>query len=63
VATDWEDRAAIRYQDRQLYVSRKTLSYSDGILEPLLAHELGHHILGHRGSVSPRTKPLPTPRL
>jgi len=54
VATDWEDRAAIRYQDRQLYVSRKTLSYSDAILEPLLAHELGHHILGHRGSVSPQ---------
>src|SRR2546428_10026183 len=54
VATDWEDRAAIRYQDRQLYVSRKTLSYSDAILEPLLAHELCHHIPGHPGSVSPQ---------
>jgi hypothetical protein len=52
VPTDVEAGGTISYADRQLYVSRKNLVYRDSILEPLLAHELGHHVLGHRGFVS-----------
>ena len=49
VVVDVLDRAAIAYNVGEIQVARAVLA-SKGDIEPLLAHEVGHYVLGHNNN-------------